>query len=410
MESDNAPAITDGARRPSLQPLPYRLPSPAATATATEANNLAATPKKRAGRKTSLRPRAFRGESNADILAAELRREIAARRDLEVRLALSEQRLAYMMTSSPMGFFDCDRLSGNAYYSPSYKEMLGYRADELPDRYQTFLDLLHPEDQHSGWLAERQPIGDGMNRFTQYFRLRHKDGTYRWIESTGIEFLDASATRTRVLGFHLDVTGAQAIGRAPAPERGAFPSAHHQQPAGIFRHRPAHGARLFSPLWKSMLGYRPEELVDTHQTWLDLLHHDDRAGHRRRAHATRLRRKPPAVQPRGAPAPQRRPLSLGPGFGHRLFRAGWTAAAHARLPRRHPRAENGRGGAGIREGVPGRHAGLHFGRRHHHRRGRLRDLPQRRRRKPLRPAQQRGRAPAHRGVLPARRRASPPSG
>ena len=145
-EENHGGSPGEDPRRSSLQPLPYRLPISGREGSADGSNG--------GGRDhdghddaDSLGAGAQGPESTAEILAAELRREIAARRDLEMRLALSEQRLAYMMTSSPMGFFDCDGSAGNAYYSPSYKEMLGYRADELPDRYQTFLDLLHPEDQ-----------------------------------------------------------------------------------------------------------------------------------------------------------------------------------------------------------------------------------------------------------------------
>ncbi len=265
----------DQVRDPLLQPQSYRLPSPGVSGQAYSPSG----PNPEWDASGGKSGDSFHGqpESNVETLAAELRREIANRSDLESRLALSEQRLAYMMTSSPLGFFDCDRLSGNAYYSPSYKEMLGYRADELPDRYQTFLDLLHPEDQQSDWLAERQSVGEGMNRFTQYFRLRHKDGTYRWIESTGIEFLDAAATRTRTLGFHLDVTGRKQLEERLHQSEERFHLLITSSPLGFFDTDLLTGRSYLSPLWKSMLGYRPEELADSHQTWLDLLHPDDRA-------------------------------------------------------------------------------------------------------------------------------------
>ncbi len=261
-----------GVRRPVLRLLPHPLPVPGANGHGENGNSDHRDAGNHANGDTT------GSLSNSETLAAELRREIYARRDLEARLALSEQRLAYMLTSSPLGFFDSDRLSGNAYYSPSYKEMLGYRADELPDRHQTFLDLLHPEDQHSGWLAERHPISDGMCRFTQYFRLRHKDGTYRWIESTGIEFLDAAATCTRTLGFHLDITGRKQMEERLHQSEERFHLLITSSPLGFFDTDLLTGRSYLSPLWKSMLGYRPEELVDTHQTWLDLLHPDDRAG------------------------------------------------------------------------------------------------------------------------------------
>jgi two-component system cell cycle sensor histidine kinase/response regulator CckA len=197
--------------------------------------------------------------------------------EAEQRRALSEQRFAYLMTSSPLGFFDCDCAAGTRYYSPSYKEMLGYRADELPEN-GLYADLLHPEDANRDWLAERESIGEGMSRFTRSFRLRHRDGTYRWIESTGVEFTDPGGQRGRVLGFHRDITARKALEERLHQSEERFNLIITSSPLGFFDADLVTGRSYYSPLWKSMLGYRPEELPDTQQTWLDLVHPDDRAG------------------------------------------------------------------------------------------------------------------------------------
>jgi two-component system cell cycle sensor histidine kinase/response regulator CckA len=216
-------------------------------------------------------------DSNAEALAAELRREIAARQDAEERLALSEQRLGYFLHNSPLGFFDTDQATGHTYYSPRYKEMLGYREDELPDTQETFIQLLHPEDKHNDWLADRQPQGDGTSRFTQVFRLRHKDGNYRWIESSGVEFIDSSGANSRVLGFHRDITARKQLEERLHQSEERFHLLITSSPLGFFDSDLLTGKSYYSPLWKAMLGYRPEELSDTHQTWLELLHSEDRA-------------------------------------------------------------------------------------------------------------------------------------
>ncbi len=155
--------------------------------------------------------------------------------------------------------------------------MLGYRPGELPDTYQTFLDLLHPEDRHIGWQAEREPIGEGMSRFTQNFRLRHKDGSYRWVESTGMEFHDAAGKRQRLMGFHRDITARKALEERLHQSEERFNLLVTSSPLGFFDTDITTGRAYFSPLWKGMLGYRPDELPDLHQTWIDLLHPDDRA-------------------------------------------------------------------------------------------------------------------------------------
>ena len=195
----------------------------------------------------------------------------------EGRAAQAEQRLAYLMSSSPLGFFDADLATGNAYYSFGFKEMLGYRPEELPDTYQAFLELLHPEDRHSGWQVEREPVGEGLSRFTRQFRLRHKEEGYRWVESSGLEFHDAEGKGLRVIGFHRDITARKGLEERLHLSEERFNLLITSGPFGFFDTDMTTGRAFLSPLWKGMLGYRPDELPDLYQTWLDLLHPDDRA-------------------------------------------------------------------------------------------------------------------------------------
>jgi two-component system cell cycle sensor histidine kinase/response regulator CckA len=213
----------------------------------------------------------------AETLAIELRREMGLRRQLEDRLALSEQRLNYLMRYSPLGFFDSDRATNRVYYSSRYKEMLGYREDELADTPDTFAQLLHPEDRNRDWLVERTPLPDGTNRFTQIFRLRHKDGSYRWIESNGIEFANQNGVQGRVLGFHRDITLRKQLEERLHQSEERFQLLITSSPLGFFDSDLLTGRSYYSPLWKAMLGYRVDDLADTHQAWVDLLHPDDRS-------------------------------------------------------------------------------------------------------------------------------------
>ncbi len=218
----------------------------------------------------------------AELRLAETERALAETEQrlfaTEHRLARTEQRFAYLMTSSPLGFFDWDDVAETVYYSASYKEMLGYGPDDLPDTKATFRNLLHPEDANTDWLAERESIADGMSRVTRSFRLRHRDGTYRWIESYGMEFIDPGGRRVRVLGFHRDITVRKGLEERLHQSEERFNLIITSSPLGFFDADLVTGRSYYSPLWKSMLGYRPEELPDTQQTWLDLVHPDDRAG------------------------------------------------------------------------------------------------------------------------------------
>lgn len=68
------------------------------------------------------------------------------------------------------------------YNSPSYERILGYSVEEL-QRTSGF-EQIHPDDRHLVEEAARDARDNGLGRSIQY-RMRHKDGTWRILESTG---------------------------------------------------------------------------------------------------------------------------------------------------------------------------------------------------------------------------------
>jgi PAS domain S-box-containing protein len=67
------------------------------------------------------------------------------------------------------------------YNSPAYHKVLGYTAAELA-RTPVF-EQIHPEDRSKVLEASRQARATGIGQSLQY-RLRHKDGSWRVLEST----------------------------------------------------------------------------------------------------------------------------------------------------------------------------------------------------------------------------------
>jgi PAS domain S-box-containing protein len=89
------------------------------------------------------------------------------------------------------------------YASPSLFHVLGYRADEYVGHH--LLDFVHPEDV-SKTRATFAPLMEqpGASRTGQY-RMKHKDGSWRWMEAVGINLLDDPDVRGIAVNQH-DVT------------------------------------------------------------------------------------------------------------------------------------------------------------------------------------------------------------
>lgn len=133
-------------------------------------------------------------------------------------LLRSEQRFALAAQAAQIGIWEWDFETGRTYHSPRWKEMLGYKPDELPDAIETWKSRLHPEDAEETISRLDQFMQGPDTEFTLEFRLRHKDGTYRHITSHGVAIRNPLGHVLRLTGSHLDDTETQtalaALGQA----------------------------------------------------------------------------------------------------------------------------------------------------------------------------------------------------
>ena len=116
------------------------------------------------------------------------------------------ERLRLAVKASNVGLWDWDVTSGTVLFSPEYKRQLGYAEDEITNDVDEWRRRVHPDDVDSileglgAFFAGSQVV-----RETE-FRMRHKDGSWRWIFSRGEVRRAADGTPVRMLGCHLDIT------------------------------------------------------------------------------------------------------------------------------------------------------------------------------------------------------------
>jgi PAS domain S-box-containing protein len=134
-------------------------------------------------------------------------RDLTARVAAEARLLASEERFALAAAGSNDGIWDWDLRSNSLYLSAQWKEQLGYRDDELENTFAVFESLLHEEDR-PGVISYVQDYLDGRSseRYEREFRMRHRDGTPRWILARGRAIRDGQGKPYRMAGSHTDIT------------------------------------------------------------------------------------------------------------------------------------------------------------------------------------------------------------
>jgi PAS domain S-box-containing protein len=108
-------------------------------------------------------------------------------RERTAELTASETRLRRITDHMVDLVAEFDDRGYYCYASPSYERVLGYHPDELVGTWAP--EKIHPDERKTviAAIGAMLAAGEGSTRF----RCRHKDGTYRWIESTGRNILDA---------------------------------------------------------------------------------------------------------------------------------------------------------------------------------------------------------------------------
>ncbi|MBI3696498.1 MAG: EAL domain-containing protein [Acidobacteria bacterium] len=154
-------------------------------------------------------------------------RDITERKQAEEALRESEKRYKLAVNGANDGLWDWNLQTGEVYYSPRWKSMLGYEEAEIGSRPDEWFSRVHPEDL--GRL--KMEIGvhlEGQNQnFQHEHRMCHKDGSYRWMLSRGLAVLDDSGNPLRMAGSQADITA-----RKQAEER-LLHDAFHDELTGL---------------------------------------------------------------------------------------------------------------------------------------------------------------------------------
>lgn len=146
------------------------------------------------------------------------------------------------------------------YNSPSYHKVLGYTAEELQSS--SSFEQIHPDDRkrvrESAIEARRTGVGRPME-----YRMRHKDGTWRVLESTASVIRSPSGEPGRLVIVNRDVTQRKEAEESLHVSESGFRSMIEDAPYGIYR-AGADGKLLrANPALQKMLGYEKlDELLN----------------------------------------------------------------------------------------------------------------------------------------------------
>jgi PAS domain S-box-containing protein len=138
--------------------------------------------------------------------AAAYIRDITERKKAEHELLESKQQFELAVNGTNDGIWDWDIRNNSLYISKRWKEMLGYEDHELENNFDTFVKLLHRNEQTRVSKFIQQYLNGEIEQYEIEFRMIHKDGSPRWILAKGEALRTADGLPYRMAGSHSDIT------------------------------------------------------------------------------------------------------------------------------------------------------------------------------------------------------------
>lgn len=135
---------------------------------------------------------------------AELTRSVSKRLSA---LSYSEQRLSYALSGARDGIWDWDIEHDSVYYSERWKEMIGFKSDDIGDSVEEWESRIHQDDIFLVLKELQQHFTGRSSFFESTHRIRCSNGEYRWVLSRGQTVSwDVNGLPLRIIGTNADVS------------------------------------------------------------------------------------------------------------------------------------------------------------------------------------------------------------
>jgi PAS domain S-box-containing protein len=138
------------------------------------------------------------------------------------------------------------------YNSQSYERVLGYTPEDL--RTSSSFEQIHPEDRERVRAASLETQRTGIGKTLEY-RMRHKNGSWRVLESTASVISSATGVPEKLVIVNRDITDRKKALEALRISEASFRSVVEDAPYGIYQADDEGRFLRVNPALQRMLGY-----------------------------------------------------------------------------------------------------------------------------------------------------------
>lgn len=189
-------------------------------------------------------------------------------------LRISEERWQFALEGSQLGVWDWNAQTNEVFFSKRWKEILGFQEHEITNEFQEWYARVHPEDRAWVMALTVQQDPDGDDPSSLEYRIRCKDGAYKWVRASGkIMARDESGQRLRVVGTLEDIHETKLIQEKLRLSENTFSSGFEFSGNGMAFIEPGGKMINVNPAVCKLLGYEKEELLQ--KTYQEITHTED---------------------------------------------------------------------------------------------------------------------------------------
>src|SRR5437660_4745181 len=202
-------------------------------------------------------------------------RNIDDLRQAEQQLRERERQLESLMGHLPgLAYRALADEHGTALFaSKGMEDLTGYPADDFTSRRLNYADIMLPEDRP----ATREAVFTALRERRMYeaeHRIRHKDGSVRWIWARGHGVFAPDGSLRFIEGLNLDVTRQKQAEERLRESEQRWRSLTETLPQLVWSATPDGTCDYFSSQWTEHTGIAEADLLGWQ--WLETLHPDDR--------------------------------------------------------------------------------------------------------------------------------------